>query len=206
MSKTRDTAYTMNITTPSIQKSHRLVIGLVVMLVAIGLATLFVLDQFSKHTAKTVPMSPTPQGGAAIAIRSSSAVPNALLSFLPLGASDSLGMALKHATGNIGDKTLPAHFTVYMTKRHRYFVSAAVPVNVKVLERGGEIITGSAPGASSLQSGDLYVAGNMHGYGVQMNPKTHIAVFEFYLAPRDNTVWAINWNALGIISQNDSLN
>ncbi|PSR32332.1 MAG: hypothetical protein C7B46_14675 [Sulfobacillus benefaciens] len=186
--------------------SRHLVIMLVIALVLIGAGTLLILNHFASHTTNTVPLSPTPQGGKVVAIHNPQQVPTALLQFIPLGASDSIGTALMHATGNTQANRLPAHFRVYLTSQHRYFVSISILVNIRLLEQDGEIITGHAPGASSLKSGDLYIAGNMHGYGVRMNPHTHLAIFEFYLSPQDTTVWAINWNALGIISQNSSLN
>lgn len=178
---------------------------LVLILIAIGLGTIASLRFVAKHsTTVRVPLSPTPQGGTVIGITSANQVPKAVLNFLPLGASDTIQMAIRHATGNL--KSFPARYQIQHLADHQYQVTISIPVNLKVLERGGEIIRGGAPGASSLKAGDLYVAGNMHGYAVHMNPKTDLAQFKFYLAPNDRTIWAVNWNALGIISQNDSLN
>ncbi len=192
---------------PTVPRSRIRVAILVSILIAIGLGTISALMLVAKHSTKAeVPLSPTPQGGTVTSIKNSRQVPKALLNFLPLGASDSIQMALRHATGNVNPLSFPAHYQVRRLANHRYLITITIPVDVNVLERGGEIITGGAPGSSSLKTGDLYVAGNMHGYAVRMNPKTHLAQFQFYLAQNDRTIWAVNWNALGIISQNSSLN
>ena len=157
------------------------VIVLVLILIAIGLGTVGTLKFVAKHSTRSqVPLSPTPQGGTVVAIRSRSQVRTAVLNFLPLGASDTIQMAIRHATGNL--TAFPAHYQIRHLANHQYQVTISIPVNLTVLERGGEIIQGGAPGASSLKAGDLYVAGNMHGYAVHMNPKTDLAQFEFFLA------------------------
>jgi hypothetical protein len=127
-----------------------------------------------------------------------------LLAFLPEGAYFTIAQALRQADGYRAGARLPATFTVRRDGA-RWLVTVRLPVDVRYLEQVGEISVGAVPGASDLRSGNLAVSTNEAIYGVDMNPRTHVAVYRFLLGRRGGAVWALNWNALGIISQSDSL-
>jgi|BEDMetMinimDraft_2_1075160.scaffolds.fasta_scaffold12242_2 hypothetical protein len=132
----------------------------------------------------------------------------ALLTFVPAGDADNLGTAMCRATGQTTcpvPRGFPGTVTVRPGPRGRWAVTVTLTVNVPELLQRGEIVTGSVPGASDLRTGQLAVSTNDAVYGVTMNPKTHRAVFSYLLAPDASAVWALNWNALGAVSQSTSL-
>jgi hypothetical protein len=132
----------------------------------------------------------------------------ALLTFLPAGDADNLGTAMCRATGQTAcpvPNGFPGTVTVRPGPQGRWAVTVTLTVNVPELLRRGEIVTGSVPGASDLRTGQLAVSTNDAVYGVTMDPRTRQAVFSYLLAPDDSAVWALNWNALGAVSQSTSL-
>lgn len=132
----------------------------------------------------------------------------ALLTFVPAGDADNLGTAMCRATGQTACPVptgFPGSVTVRPGPRGRWAVTVTLTVNVPELLRRGEIVTGSVPGASDLRTGQLAVSTNDAVYGVTMDPRTRRAVFSYLLAPDDSAVWALNWNALGAVSQSTSL-
>jgi hypothetical protein len=179
------------------------VIALVLVLVA-GL-TFFVLHQFAAaapegriHPAlapSALPVS-TPVTRATAGSR--------VLAFVPAGATYSIGTALRAADGYPSTGGLPLRITVTPDGR-QFLVTLWLPVNVRHLVQRGEISLGSLPGASSLTSGRLAVSTDNAIYGVAMSPKSHLAVFRFAIARNGQSLWALNWNALGLISQSTSL-
>lgn len=130
-----------------------------------------------------------------------------LLTFVPSGDAESLEQAMCAATGTgpCSPARFPGQIAVRAASGGRFLVTMVLTVNVKRLLAGGEISLGGLPGSSSLKTGKLAVSTDNSIYGVSMNPSTHRAVFRYYVARSGRKVWALNWNALGAISQNASL-
>jgi len=138
---------------------------------------------------------------------SAAEVPAALLSFRPANDSETVEAAILTATGQrLGaGGHFPGQVRVSAGPSGRWQVAVAVPVNLAYLEHIGAITTGPLPGASDLKTGQLEVSGTNHVYAVTMNPKTHVAVFRFQISRDDAFLWPRNWNAVGVVSQTDSL-
>ncbi len=130
-----------------------------------------------------------------------------VLTFVPSGDAASLEHAMCDATGTAAcsPTRFPGQVAVRAVSGSRFLVTIVLRVNVRRLLAGGEISLGSLPGSSSLKTGKLAVSTDNSIYGVAMNPSTHEAVFRYYIARSGLKVWALNWNALGAISQNASL-
>jgi len=130
-----------------------------------------------------------------------------VLTFVPQGAADSLGQAMCAATGAAPCPLhrYPGRVLVSRAAGGRFAVTVILTVDLKRLLAGGEISLGGLPGASSLKTGKLAVSTDNTIYGVSMNPHTHRAVFRYEIAQSGLKVWALNWNALGAVSQNSSL-
>lgn len=190
---------------PKRRSYFALLLAVVMALVAAG--SLLVMRQAAAHSPKAA-LQPTPvlntvQEPARV---SPTLVVSALLRFVPAGDADTLGQAMCSATGTVPCSL--AHYPGHVTWRQdgsRYLVVVTMTVHIRRLLAGGEIDLGHLPGASNLKTGQLAVSTNNSIYGVDMNPRTHQAVFRYYLAANDEEVWALNWNALGAVSQNSSL-
>jgi hypothetical protein len=175
------------------------------LLAAVAIATFLVLRQF----ALTAPEGRIKPALAPNALPSTGPVtlvnaPARVLAFLPAGADDTVGQALRAATGNPPGR-FPGVVEVRPDGPHRFFIAITMPVRIRHLLATGEISTGGIPGSSDLNTGKLAVSTNNAIYGVSMNPRTRRAVFLFALSRNGLNLWALNWNALGIISQSASL-
>lgn len=177
-------------------------------LVAVAAAALFAMRVEARHSPKGA-IRPTPVLNTVEApvTLTTALAKRAFLSFVPAGAADTLGQAMCAATGTVPCRLeqYPAQVTWRRIAGGRYQFVVVMTVNLRRLLAGGEIDVGHLPGASNLRTGQLAVSTNNSIYGVDMNPTTHRAVFRFDLAGNDEEVWALNWNALGIVSQNSSL-
>lgn len=182
------------------------VVLIIAMLAAVGggslLAFRWVAASSPKHLAPTAILSAS-QKPVALTLASAK---SALLAFHPANDTETVGQALRTATGQVGTRTFPGRITVTQTAAGKFDLVVTVPVNVKYLLRHGEIHLGNVPGSSSLEQGKILVAGNTTVYSLSMDPKTRVARFHFALNPDDTMLWAYDWNANGIVSQNDSLN
>jgi hypothetical protein len=159
--------------------------------------------------------SPVTRVGPALALGSGSVrgpltpatAREAVLTFVPSGAADSLGQAMCSATGTSPcplDR-YPGRVLVRPAASGRFLVTVVMTVDLKRLLAGGEISLGHLPGSSSLKTGKLAVSTDNTIYGVSMNPNTHQAVFQYDVSRNGLKVWALDWNALGAVSQNASL-
>lgn len=174
-----------------------------------GSAVLAGMMIFARHSPKTVIAAPIFNANRTPKAVTAQNAKRMLLTFLPVQDTETVGDALLHATGHPGSPVLAVlgpDMAVRQGTHHRWHITVSVPVNVAYLMGHGEVTAGHFPGASDLATGHLYVAGNLTGYSINMNPKTHVAVFRFALSPDDLSIWALNWNALGIVSQNEPLN
>jgi hypothetical protein len=179
---------------------------LIALLALVAAATFFVLHQY----AAAVPGGRIKPALAPSALPVTTPVtvttaPRRLLAFLPAGADETVGRALLEATGHATAGPFPGRISARPTGDHRILVTVVMPVAVHRLIATGEIATGGLPGSSSLATGRLLVSTNNTVYGVTMNPRTHRAVFLFAFNRSGTKLWALNWNALGIISQSASL-
>lgn len=182
------------------------VLAIIAMMGLVAAGTVFVLRQYQAAAPRTL-IKPAYAPGA---LPSPGPVTRTnarerFLAFLPEGAYYTMGRALRQADGYPPGASFPADIAVRRDGATRWWVTVHVPVNVAYLTRVGEIAVGSVPGASDIRTGQLAVSTNESIYGVSMNPKTHVAVYRFLLAKNGRSVWALNWNGLGIISQSDSL-
>jgi hypothetical protein len=184
------------------------VVALVATLAAVGAGAFLVLHSAADHLEGGA-VRPTPVYSSTGVNQpvSESGAAQALLRFVPDQDANSLGAAMCSATGQpqCSLSHFPGQIRVTAAPHRRFLVTVTMRVRVKRLIASGEVVTGSLPGASSLASGHLAVSTNSAIYGVNMNPRTHTAVFTFWISRRGGTVWATNWNALGAVSQSSSL-
>ncbi|MBX5466781.1 MAG: hypothetical protein K6U14_04705 [Firmicutes bacterium] len=189
-------------------RASRLVLGLVLAMALVGGISLGSLWWMSKHVAPAsqVPATAAYNSAPRRPVTAATAAA-ALLAFRPASDTDTVQAAILTATGqHLGpDGRFPGRIQVAAGPDGRFTVTVTVPVNVAYLRRIGAITTGRLPGASDLATGRLEVSGTEHVFAVDMNPKTHLAVFRFELSRDDAFLWPRNWNAVGVISQNDSL-
>lgn len=131
-----------------------------------------------------------------------------LLAFQPANDLDSVGDAIRVATGHGAHLAgrFPGTVILSGANARQWLLTVQIPVNVGVLRHRGEIMTGNLPGDSHLQQGKLLVSTTNSVFAVNMDPKTRLATFRFALAKDDHTLWSLNWNANGIVSQNNALN
>jgi hypothetical protein len=144
--------------------------------------------------------------GPRIAVTRATAV-RALLAFQPTGDVESVGTALAYATRDrpnlAGSGTA---FAVRPGPGGSMVVTARLPVDVAFLRRVHAVRTRFGPNLSDLAAGRLYVnAADDNAYGIVMDPHTHVAVFSFRLSADDGSIWALNLNALQVVSQTQSL-
>ena len=181
---------------------------LTVLLVLVAGLSFFVLKyEAGKSPVNTVQPALAIGSGAVHAPVTTATAARSVLSFVPSGNADSLGQAMCSATGTspCAITRYPGRVTVSPASNGRFLVTVVLTVNLKRLLAGGEISLGHFPGSSSLKTGRLAVSTDNSIYGVNMNPATHQAVFRYYVSRSGLKVWALNWNALGAISQNASL-
>ena len=184
------------------------VLGLLLGLALAGAAALFVLDSAAAHLSGSqvhpVPVFSSSGHAQSVTLSNAAAV---LLHFVPDQDANSLGVAMCNATGQptCSLAHYPGQVKVAEASQHRYQVTVIMTVQVHRLLQAGEISLGSLPGASSLATGELAVSSDSAIYGVKMNPTSHRAVFQFLLSATGRTVWALDWNGLGAVSQSASL-
>lgn len=185
--------------------SRRWVVFLATLMVAVAVASFAAFQWFAGRSPKErVPLAPEPNQAVAHPLTRRTALVG-LFRFVVAGeSSEPIRGALGAATGYRGH-SLPFQATVYPERNGRYRIVLVIPVDVKALLRRGEIMTARLPGHSDLKTGYLEINGTNATYAVRMNPRTHRARFAFAIASNDRLVWALNWNALGIVSQSAPL-
>lgn len=191
---------------PSTRRGFTL--GLIVVMAAVGALSLWAWQKASQagHSA-AIPAAATKNARPQRTLLHTPAqVRAAFLAFLPLGDHLDVEQALLHATGHPqGAATFPGRIGI-QAQANGYRIQVTMPVDLAYLERTQEIVGGHLPGASDLKTGQLLVNGNDHVWAVDMDPRTRQATYLFVLGRHGHTLWALNWNARGIVSQNDSLN
>lgn len=168
----------------------------VLALTALG-AALVLHDAGSTSPVMSVPTAtvmPRPTS-AAVARRDA-------LSFVPSGATLSVGAAIAAATG-IGASALAGYAEVRPLAGGGYRVDLAVPVDEHALLRDGRIFLGAGQGASNLKSGLLQVTSGQVQFVVRVAARSGDASFAFRLSKSGETLSAMNWNANTVLSQTE---
>lgn len=185
--------------------SRRWVIFLAAVMVAVAAASFGAFQWFAARSPTTkLPIAPEPNQARVHPLTRRAALAGLFAFVVAGGPSDSVRAALASATGHL-NHPLPFRADVGPEQRGRYRIVVVIPVDVKALLRRGEIMTAHLPGRSDLKAGYLEINADNATYAVRMNTKTHRARFAFAIAADDRTLWALDWNALGIVSQSASL-
>ena len=185
---------------PGAAARPRLVLWMILGLAGIGVGSLasFFLVAHLHPQAGNVPAATSTKNSVYQArnLATPTAAAAGLLDFLPIGDRLTIQAAVADATGH-GSGRFSGKVEATPLSNGRYQITIRIPVNLEYLRRTGEISLGAGPGASDLATGQLLVNGTNHVWSVTMDPKTHVALFQYELARNDLTLWPAKWICSG---------
>lgn len=184
-------------------------LGVMAVMAVVAIATVFSLLTFAARRNPNLALSRT----AVVSTRAvespagPAAAERAVFQFWPYGDSETVGTAMANATGHTPRTLVGLAKVAVKASSASFAVTITVPVDLRALERSGEVTLGPLSTNSRPSAGDLAVnAYDGHEYQLRFAPETKSAVFQFRLSRSGRKLWGLNANGLAAIGQNVAFN